>query len=93
MSAARKLRELIESEADLVEQSSTMTPKVVDALVDAGLFRLLVPRELGGMEADPATIVDVCEERVPAPREGQHLSAPACSSGARPIVRSLRLSR
>ncbi len=62
LSAARKLRELIESEADLVEQSSTMTPKVVDALVDAGLFRLLVPRELGGMEADPATIVDVCEE-------------------------------
>ncbi len=62
LDAARKLRELIESEAELVEQSSTMTPKLVDALVDAGLFRLLVPRELGGTEADPATIVDVCEE-------------------------------
>jgi alkylation response protein AidB-like acyl-CoA dehydrogenase len=62
LDAARKLRELIESEAELVEESSTMTPKVVDALVDAGLFRLLVPRELGGLEADPATIVDVCEE-------------------------------
>ncbi len=60
--AARKLRELIESEADQVEESSTMTPKVVDALVDAGLFRLLVPRDLGGLEADPATIIDVCEE-------------------------------
>jgi len=62
LDAARKLRELIESEADLVDESSTMTPKLVDALVDAGLFRLLVPRELGGLEADPATIVDVCEE-------------------------------
>ncbi len=62
LAAARKLRELIESEAELVEQSSTMTPKVVDALVEAGLFRLLVPRELGGFEADPATIIDVCEE-------------------------------
>ena len=34
LTAARKLRELIESEAELVEQKSTMTPKVVDALVD-----------------------------------------------------------
>ena len=59
---ARKLRELIESEADLVEQSSTMTPKIFDALVDVGLFQLLVPRELGGLEADPVTIIDVCEE-------------------------------
>ena len=62
LTAARKLRGLIESEAELVEQKSTMTPKVVDALVDAGLFRLLVPRELGGTEADPGTIIDVCEE-------------------------------
>lgn len=62
LTAARELRELIESEAELVEQKSTMTPPVVDALVDSGLFRLLVPRALGGLEADPATIVDVHEE-------------------------------
>jgi alkylation response protein AidB-like acyl-CoA dehydrogenase len=60
--AARALRELIESEADAVEENNTMTPKVVDALVDSGLFRLLVPSDLGGIEADPTTIVDVCEE-------------------------------
>jgi len=62
LTAARELRALIESEAELVEQSSTMTQPVVDALVEAGLFRLLVPRELGGLEADPGTIIDVCEE-------------------------------
>jgi alkylation response protein AidB-like acyl-CoA dehydrogenase len=62
LTAARELRALIESEAELVEQASTMTPPVVDALVDAGLFRLLVPREFGGLEADPASIIDVCEE-------------------------------
>lgn len=62
LAAARQLRGLIESEAELVEQASTMTPPVVDALVDAGLFRLLVPRQLDGFEADPATIIDVCEE-------------------------------
>ena len=63
LTAARELRSLIESEAERVEQSSTMTPPVVDALAAAGLFCLLVPRELGGIEADPDTnlfpVVDV----------------------------------
>ena len=62
LNTARELRTLIESEADAVDESSTMTSKVVEALVDSGLFRLLVPRDLGGMEADIPTIIDVCEE-------------------------------
>ena len=62
LTAARKRRELIESEALNVEEASTMTKPVVDALVASGLFRLLVPRELDGLEADPSTILDVCEE-------------------------------
>ena len=44
--AARGLRELIEAEADRVDQSLTMTQPVVDALVESGLFRLLVPSDL-----------------------------------------------
>ena len=31
-------------------------------LADSGLFGLLVPRELGGIEADPATYIDVIDE-------------------------------
>ena len=62
LEAARKLRELIESEALAVEQASTMTAPIVDALVDSGLFRLLVPKTYGGLESDVATILDVCEE-------------------------------
>ncbi len=62
LTAARNLRELIESEADQVEQSRSMTPPLVDALVESGLFRLLVPEKLGGFEADVSTILDVCEE-------------------------------
>jgi alkylation response protein AidB-like acyl-CoA dehydrogenase len=62
LNAARALRELIESEADRIEQENTLTPKVVDALVDAGLFRLLVPETYAGLEADADTIIDVCEE-------------------------------
>ncbi len=62
LAAARELRSLIESEADAVDTACTMTPAVVDAIDKAGLFRLSTPRDLGGMEADVATIVDVCEE-------------------------------
>ena len=60
--AARTLRGTIEEEADAVEKACTMTPPVVEALDRAGLFRLSTPRDLGGLEADVATIVDVCEE-------------------------------
>ncbi len=61
-SRARALRELIESEADKIDENQGMTAPVVDALVESGLFRLLVPESLGGFEADPSTILDVCEE-------------------------------
>ena len=62
LSAARDLRAPIEAEADQVEERRGMTPPIVDALVESGLFRLLVPEALGGFEADPSTILDVCEE-------------------------------
>lgn len=59
---ASALRALIEAEADAIEQAGTMSAAVVDALVDAGLFRLLVPETLGGSEASVAEVFDVCEE-------------------------------
>ena len=62
LATARSLRGLIEAEADEVEASSTMTKPVVDALVKAGLFRLILPKDLGGHEADVATVLAVCEE-------------------------------
>ncbi len=62
LAAARGLRELIEAEADAVQESLGMTPPIVEALVERGLFRLLVPAALGGFEADPGTILDVCAE-------------------------------
>ena len=62
LKTACALRELIESEAESAEEKGTMTEPVIDALVDTGLFRLLVPKAFDGLEADPATIIDVCEE-------------------------------
>ena len=62
LDVARSLRELIEAEADAVDAALTMTPKVVDAFVDSGLFKLTTPAAFGGAEAHPSTIIDVCEE-------------------------------
>ncbi len=59
---ARALRELIEEYATDTEAGATMVQPVVDAITESGLFNLLVPTEFGGMEADIATIVAVCEE-------------------------------
>ena len=39
--------------ADESEQLGTLAPAVVDAIREAGLFTLKLPRTLGGAEADP----------------------------------------
>lgn len=62
VAAARSLADLIEHEAPAVDATGTLTTPVVDALTDAGLFGLMVPRELGGTEADARTTLGVFEE-------------------------------
>jgi len=61
LGAARSVTALIEAEAEAAELAGTMTAPVVDALHEAGLFALMVPRELGGTEADIATCLEVFE--------------------------------
>lgn len=60
--AARALRPALEAGAAEGERTGRLTDEVVRALADSGLFGLRVPRELGGIEADPATYIDVIEE-------------------------------
>ena len=59
---ARALRPLIESEADATDAELTMTPPVIEAFEKSGLFHLMVPKELGGFEAECSTVMDVFEE-------------------------------
>lgn len=59
---ARALAPLIEGDAADAEDQGTLTPAVVDALGAADLFWLLVPRRLGGLEADLVTALEVFEE-------------------------------
>ena len=58
----RGLRPLIETEAIATDQGSTLSAPLVEAFADAGLFHLMVPASLGGLEADTDTILEVLAE-------------------------------
>ncbi len=62
LDAARKLVPLIRSCADEIEAERELPRPLFEALADAGLFRLALPRALGGAELDLPTYVEVIEE-------------------------------
>ena len=61
LDSALDLRELIEAHADETEAKCTMAQPVVDAIDEAGLFRLSIPTDIGGLEGDVETVQAVCE--------------------------------
>lgn len=52
---------LIRANGNQIEQERQIVASVVDALHERGLFRMLLPRSLGGWEVDPVTFVSVIE--------------------------------
>src|SRR5215469_4655785 len=59
---ARELAPVLVAAADEIERRRELPERVVDALVERGLFRMLLPRSLGGAELLPAGFVPVIEE-------------------------------
>lgn len=60
--AARALGAMIRGAVDEIEQNRRVPPSIVQAMAEAGLFRMLVPRSLGGGEVHPATLIEAIEE-------------------------------
>lgn len=61
LNAVRRLEPLIREYADEAERNRRLSQPVVAALAEAGLFRLYIPRTLGGFEVDPLTFCRVME--------------------------------
>lgn len=57
LARARALIPLLRSEAAPIDVGYELTPRVLDAMHDAGMFRLLLPRVYGGFELKPSEYV------------------------------------
>lgn len=60
--AARALGPLIRASADEIDATRQLPRPLFNAIADAGLFHLAVPRAIGGTEIDYPTFVQVMEE-------------------------------
>jgi alkylation response protein AidB-like acyl-CoA dehydrogenase len=61
LARVQHLAPVIRAHADDGERERHLADPVVHALQDAGLYRLLVPRALGGLQVDPLTLYHVVE--------------------------------
>ena len=62
LEAARKLVPMIRSAADEIDATRELPRPLFEALADAGMFHLAVPRAIGGGEIDLPTYTQVIEE-------------------------------
>lgn len=62
LEAARALAPLIRASADETDANRELPRPLFEAIADAGMFHLAVPREIGGAEVDYPVFVQVMEE-------------------------------
>jgi alkylation response protein AidB-like acyl-CoA dehydrogenase len=62
LDAVRALGPSIAEQADAIDRERRMPAALVEALLHAGVFRMFVPKHLGGDELDPITACQVVEE-------------------------------
>lgn len=58
----RALGPMIDAAASEAETATELSPQVVRAIDEAGLFAIMAPRDLGGGEAHPSDVIDVISE-------------------------------
>src|SRR3978361_1388686 len=61
LARARGLIPLLRSAADRIDQANELPPDVLDAMFDAGMFKLLLPRAIGGSELKPTDYIQCVE--------------------------------
>jgi alkylation response protein AidB-like acyl-CoA dehydrogenase len=61
LEAVRALAPRLRAASDEIEAARSLSEPLVQALADAGFYRMYLPRSLGGGELDPLTYFDVIE--------------------------------
>jgi indole-3-acetate monooxygenase len=59
---AKALAPLITQEAAEIERTRRLTPKVMSALIEDGLYKSLLPKNIGGFESPPLVFMEMLEE-------------------------------
>ncbi|TFH27990.1 MAG: hydrolase, partial [Myxococcales bacterium] len=62
LTAIAALAPLVRSHSDLIERERKLPQAALDPLIEAGVFRMCVPRSLGGLEVDVTTLLSAIEE-------------------------------
>src|ERR1700688_2539110 len=58
---ARELQPMLAAAGDEIERHRQLPEAIVEALIERGIFRMLLPRSIGGAELDPLTYTAVLE--------------------------------
>src|SRR5262250_2201045 len=61
LQAVHRIADVVLRHADEAERNRRLSPPVVSALADAGLFRMGLPADLGGLEVSPLTFYRAVE--------------------------------
>ncbi len=59
---ARELGPMLDAAGDEIERRRELPEAIVDAMVERGMFKMLLPKSIGGAELDPLTYTAVLEE-------------------------------
>ena len=62
LSATRTIIPTIRAHTEAIERDCRLPQPLVDAMADAGVFRMLIPATFGGGEVDVTTMIEVIEE-------------------------------
>ncbi len=81
LDAVRALGDTIEADAEEISRERRLTPRVLDGLRTAGVFRMPVLREHGGLELSPLEIVRVVDELAYHDGSTGWVSMICCDSG------------
>ena len=66
---ARELEPMLRDAGDETERCREVTPEIVAAMKDRGIFRMLLPRSLDGAELDPLTYTEILVHAGPGRRQ------------------------